>query len=91
MLLVENLVGLPLVVSNPAGFAAAMVTRGGVKWTEVNPKTMQSRLVRGLYLAGEVLDIDGDTGGYNLQSCFSTGYLAGRSIKKNWEEEDRLI
>ncbi len=91
MLLVENLVGLPLVVSKPAGFAAAMVTRGGVEWTEVNPKTMQSRLVRGLYLAGEVLDIDGDTGGYNLQSCFSTGYLAGRSIKKIWEEEDRLI
>lgn len=91
MRLVENLVRLPLVVSKPAGFAAAMVTRGGVDWTEVNPKSMQSRLVRGLYLAGEVLDIDGDTGGYNLQSCFSTGYLAGRSIKKNWEDEDRLI
>lgn len=90
MRLVENLVGLPLVVSNPAGFAAAMVTRGGVNWTEVNPKTMQSRLVRGLYLAGEVLDIDGDTGGYNLQSCFSTARLAARSIRKIWEEEDRL-
>lgn len=89
--LVENLVGLPLVVSKLGGFAAAMVTRGGVDWREVNPKTMQSRLVEGLYLAGEVLDIDGDTGGYNLQSCFSTGYLAGRSIKKIWEEEDQLI
>ncbi len=48
---------------------------------EVNPKTMESRKVSGLYLVGEVLDIDGDTGGYNLQAAFSTGMLAARSIK----------
>ena len=59
----------------------AMVTRGGVNLNEVNPKTMESKLVSGLYLVGEVLDIDGDTGGYNLQAAFSTGMLAARSIK----------
>jgi len=85
MHLVDILVGLPLTVSRPDGFEAAMVTRGGVDWREVNPKTMQSRLVKGLYLAGEVLDVDGDTGGYNLQSCFSTAMLAARSIRKSWD------
>lgn len=85
MHLVDNLVGLPLTVSRPDGFEAAMATRGGVDWKEVNPKTMQSRLIKGLFLAGEVLDVDGDTGGYNLQSCFSTAMLAARSIRDNWD------
>ena len=85
MHLVEILVGLPLTVSRLDGFEAAMVTRGGVDWKEVNPKTMKSRLVKGLYLAGEVLDVDGDTGGYNLQSCFSTAMLAARSIRESWD------
>lgn len=89
MLLVDSLVGLPLVVSNLGGFGLAMVTRGGVNWKEVNPKTMQSRLVPGLYLTGEVLDVDGDTGGYNLQSCFSTAMLAARSIRDRWDGRDR--
>lgn len=60
-------------------FADAMVTTGGVSLKEVDPKTMQSKIVPGLYFAGEVLDIDGDTGGYNLQAAFSTGFLAGIS------------
>jgi predicted Rossmann fold flavoprotein len=55
------------------------VTAGGVSLDEVNPKTMESRLVRGLYFAGEVLDIDGPVGGYNLQAAFSTGFVAGES------------
>jgi hypothetical protein len=59
--------------------AEAIVTAGGVDTAEVNPHTMESRLVRGLYFAGEVLDIQADTGGYNLQAAFSTGWLAGRS------------
>ncbi|MBN1563066.1 MAG: NAD(P)/FAD-dependent oxidoreductase [Anaerolineae bacterium] len=59
--------------------ATAIVTAGGVKLDEVDPRTMQSRLVSGLYFAGEVLDLDADTGGYNLQAAFSTGWLAGRS------------
>ncbi|WMJ84075.1 NAD(P)/FAD-dependent oxidoreductase [Oscillospiraceae bacterium LTW-04] len=57
----------------------AVVTRGGVKVTEVQPKTMESKLVRGLYIAGELLDVDAVTGGFNLQIAFSTGYLAGVS------------
>jgi predicted flavoprotein YhiN len=66
-------------VTGHRSFAEAIVTAGGVKVKEVDPRTMESRLVKGLYLAGEVLDIDGDTGGYNLQAAFSTGWLAGRS------------
>ncbi len=81
--LIDNLVGLSLVVSDLCGYNTAMVTRGGVETMEVDPKTMQSRLVKGLYLVGEVLDVDGDTGGYNLQAAFSTGMLAARSIKSN--------
>ena len=57
----------------------ALVTAGGVDTQEVDPRTMASRLVQGLYFAGEVLDVQADTGGYNLQAAFSTGYLAGRS------------
>ena len=60
-------------------FMQAIVTAGGVDTREVNPKTMQSRLIGGLYFAGEVLDVDADTGGYNLQAAFSTGWLAGQS------------
>lgn len=59
--------------------AQAIVTAGGVDTREVNPRTLESRLVNGLYFAGEVLDLDGDTGGYNLQAAFSTGWVAGRS------------
>jgi len=61
-------------------FSEAIITAGGVNLKEVVPRTMESRLVNGLYFAGEVLDIDADTGGYNLQAAFSTGCLAGRSV-----------
>ncbi len=57
----------------------AMVTRGGVSCKDINPRTMESRLVSGLYFAGEMIDVDADTGGFNLQAAFSTGYLAGES------------
>ncbi|HSQ75081.1 MAG TPA: NAD(P)/FAD-dependent oxidoreductase, partial [Bacteroidota bacterium] len=60
------------------------VTAGGVALSEVNPKTMQSRIVRGLYLCGEVLDIAGPIGGYNLQAAFSTGFVAGESAAAEW-------
>jgi len=82
--LIDNLTGLPLVVSKLGGFDTAMVTRGGVELHQVNPKTMESRLVKRLYLIGEVLDVDGDSGGYNLQAAFSTGMLSAKSIKNNW-------
>ena len=64
-------------VSRAPSFTKAMVTAGGVSLKEVDPKTMQSKLVPGLFFAGEVLDVDGDTGGYNLQAAFSTGHVAG--------------
>jgi len=86
--LVDILTGFPLVVSDLCGYNTAMVTRGGVERKEIDPKTMQSRLVKGLYLVGEVLDVDGDTGGYNLQAAFSTGMLAARSIRSNWIKSD---
>ena len=60
-------------------FPEAVITRGGVSVKEVSPGTLESRLVSGLYFAGEVLDVDAHTGGYNLQIAFSTGALAGQS------------
>jgi len=66
-------------VKKAPAFSRAMVTAGGVDLKEVDPRTMQSKLVPGLFLAGEVLNIDGDTGGFNLQAAFSTGYTAGIS------------
>jgi predicted Rossmann fold flavoprotein len=59
-------------------FSEAIITAGGVSTKEINPRTMESRLIKNLYLAGEILDVDGNTGGYNLQAAFSTGWLAGR-------------
>ena len=59
--------------------AAAMVTAGGVSLKEINPRTMASNLVDGLYFCGEIMDIDAETGGYNLQAAFSTGYVAGEN------------
>ncbi|NTV28041.1 MAG: hypothetical protein HGA93_05110, partial [Methanothrix sp.] len=79
--LIDTLTGLDLVVLELCGYDQAMVTRGGVDTREVNPKTMESKIVKGLYLVGELLDVDGDTGGYNLQAAFSTGMLAARSIR----------
>jgi predicted Rossmann fold flavoprotein len=59
----------------------AVVTAGGINLKEVNPQTMESKLVQGLYFAGEVLDLNGETGGFNLQAAFSTGWVAGQSLK----------
>jgi len=84
--LIANCTEFPLTVSAPGDFSVAMVTRGGVALEQVNPKTMESRIVRDLYFAGEVLDIDGDTGGYNIQAAFSTGFLAAESIRKRWKK-----
>ena len=80
--LVTNCTEFPFTVERLGDFAVAMATRGGVALEQVNPKTMESKLVPGLFFAGEVLDIDGDTGGYNLQAAFSTGYCAAMGIAK---------
>ncbi len=71
-----------LEVTGHRSFTEAIITAGGVDTREVDPRTMASRLAEGLYLAGEVLDVDGDTGGFNLQAAFSTGWLAGRSAAR---------
>jgi predicted Rossmann fold flavoprotein len=60
----------------------AIVTAGGVETAEIDPRSMASRLVEGLYFCGEMIDVDADTGGYNLQAAFSTGYLAGESAAR---------
>lgn len=74
--LIENLKHLRLPVNGTRGFAKAEVTAGGVKLSEVDPKTMASRKAQGLFIAGEVLDVDGWIGGYNFQAAFSTGRAA---------------
>ncbi len=80
--LVEAMKNLPLTATGTRPIAEAIVTRGGVSLKEVNPRTMESKTVQGLYFAGEVLDADALTGGFNLQIAFSTGYLAGESISQ---------
>jgi predicted Rossmann fold flavoprotein len=83
--LIANCTEFPLIVSELGDFSIAMVTRGGVSLDGLNMRTMESRIIPNLFFAGEVLDIDGDTGGYNLQAAFSTGFLAAQSIIKNRE------
>ncbi len=77
--LMALLKGLPLTVTGFRPIEEAIITSGGIATAEINPKTMESKLCPGLYFAGEVLDVDGYTGGFNLQIAFSTGYLAGQN------------
>jgi len=72
--------GVEFTLTGTHDWNEAIVTQGGVALGEVNPKTMESRLVKGLYLVGELLDLDADTGGYNLQIAFSTGHAAGEAV-----------
>ena len=80
--LLTTIKNFDMLVSSLRGFDEAIVTAGGVDVREINPKTMESKLVKGLYFCGEVLDIDALTGGFNLQIAFSTGFAAGNSIKE---------
>lgn len=73
---------LPLTVLASEGFKSAVVTQGGIDLKEIDPSTMASKQVSGLYFAGEILDLDGPTGGYNLQIAFSTGYVAGAAAAR---------
>jgi len=77
--IVKLLKGFPLNIVASLPLEEAMVTRGGVSLKDINPRTMESRLIKGLYFAGEMIDIDADTGGFNLQAAFSTGFLSGES------------
>ncbi len=78
--LLSALKRFPLLPVSLRGFDEAVVTSGGVDLKEVDPRTMESKLVKGLYFCGEVLDVDAFTGGFNLQIAFSTGYAAGKSV-----------
>ena len=81
--LLTSIKNFDMLVSGLRGFEEAIITSGGVDVNEINPKTMESKLVKGLYFCGEVLDVDALTGGFNLQIAFSTGYAAGNSIKQD--------
>ncbi len=77
--IVQLLKNFHLTINGYRPFSEAIVTAGGVNLKEVNPKSMESKIVKGLFFAGEVLNIQADTGGYNLQAAFSTGWVAGRN------------
>ncbi|WP_321778102.1 NAD(P)/FAD-dependent oxidoreductase [Sulfurimonas sp.] len=78
--LINYLAWMPLTITGHDGFKMAMITRGGITLKEINPKTMQSKLINGLYFCGEVMNLDGPCGGYNLQWSFSSGFLAGKLL-----------
>lgn len=83
--LAQCLKSIPLTVRRARPIAEAIITRGGVSVKQINPSTMESKLVPGLYFAGEIIDVDALTGGFNLQIAYSTGALAGSSIPSNQE------
>ena len=79
--LLEAMKDMRFTLTKLRGYSEAIITQGGVSVKDVDPSTMESKLVKGLYLAGEVLDLDAVTGGYNLQIAWSTGMVAGRSVE----------
>lgn len=78
-ILIKLLKGLEMTVEGLLGFNEAIVTSGGVSLKEIDAKTMRSKIIENLYFAGEIINLDGPSGGYNLQVCWSTGYVAGQS------------
>ena len=79
MRLGEVIKKLTLTVTGTRPIDEAIITSGGIDVSEINPSTMESKIVSGLYFAGEVIDVDAYTGGYNLQIAYSTGFLAGEN------------
>ena len=75
--LVSILKGLNIYIKGFRPIEEAIITSGGIKTSEINPKTMESKIVKGLYFAGEIIDVDAYTGGFNLQIAYSTGVTAG--------------
>ncbi|MFH1121080.1 MAG: NAD(P)/FAD-dependent oxidoreductase [Bacteroidota bacterium] len=84
--LAEMLCECPFIVEKPGGYKTAMATAGGVSIDEISPNTMESRIVKNLYFSGEVIDIDGDTGGYNIQAAFSTAFVAAKAINSKRQQ-----
>ncbi|KPL13058.1 hypothetical protein AMJ74_05785 [candidate division WOR_3 bacterium SM1_77] len=94
--IIQFLNSFPLTVKGVRPIDEAIVTNGGIALDEIDPQTMQSRVVKGLFFCGEVIDIAGDTGGYNLQAAFSTGYVAGESAcsickRKSVDDNPRVV
>ncbi|MFH1505065.1 MAG: NAD(P)/FAD-dependent oxidoreductase [Candidatus Omnitrophota bacterium] len=82
--IISSLKALPLTIIGSLPIEEAMVTNGGVSLKEINPRTMESKIIAGLYFAGEIIDTCAKSGGYNLQQAFSTGYLAGQSAAQDY-------
>ena len=80
--IIELFSSLEFEIKSLADYTQSMVTKGGIELSEINPQTMESRIINNFFAAGEVLDIDGNTGGYNLQAAFSTSFLAGTELAK---------
>lgn len=76
----EIIKNLRLTISKFRPIEEAIITSGGVDTKEINPKTMESKIINGLYFAGEIIDVDAYTGGFNLQIAYSTGYTAGSNL-----------
>jgi len=90
--LVKLLKALEMTVMGLLGFDSAIITSGGISLKEIDDKTMRSKIIDNLFFAGEIIDVDGPTGGYNLQVCWSTGYLAGENaaLKKTQKKVNRV-
>ncbi len=82
----------PLDVTGVLGYSKAEVTAGGIDWAEINPKTLESKLVPGLFFAGEILDVDGRIGGFNFQWAWASGYTVAQAlIKRSFQMSKKII
>lgn len=90
-LIVTQIKNFPLKITGTTGWDEAQITAGGIKCTEIDEKTLESRFCGGLYIAGEILDVDGDCGGYNLQFAWASGHAAGESAAKAIYKEHKEI
>ena len=79
MKLIQILKHFKITISGFRPIEEAIITSGGISTKEINPKTMESKIIQGLYFAGEIIDVDAYTGGFNLQIAYSTGYTAGKN------------
>lgn len=85
--LIGRCVYYPLDVTGVLGYSKAEVTAGGIAWAEINPKTLESKLVPGLFFAGEILDVDGRIGGFNFQWAWASGYAAAQALRRSFHEQ----
>ena len=89
-ILIELLKAFPIEISGKRPVSEAIITSGGIKVTEIDPKTMESKLIPGLFFAGEIIDCDAYTGGFNLQIAWATAYAAGRNVKTAIDKKEPM-